>query len=146
MLPDAYTSSTYPSRLSYRPQTINTTLLPLTLKSHEKERARSEPIKQTQTSARRMHSLYTIPMGCGYLPGGCERYSVVNRSHDPRANDGLTIVKRGVKPTKHGGGVDTIIGHTTKNKSSRVSGVCTSVAWWFRHNSSHVQKERFCSA
>ena len=51
----------------------------VTLKSHEKERARSEPIKQTQTSARRMHSLYTIPMGCGYLPGGCERESVVRR-------------------------------------------------------------------
>ena len=75
----------------------------VTLKSHEKEGARSEPIKQTQTSARRMHSLYTIPMGYGYLPGGCERHSVVNVSHDPRANDGLTIVKRGVKPTKHGG-------------------------------------------
>ena len=85
------------------PQPINTTLLPLTLKSHEKERARSEPIKQTQTSARRMHSLYTIPMGCGYLPGGCERDSMVNGSHDPRANDGLTIAKREVKPTKYGG-------------------------------------------
>ena len=47
----------------------------VTLKSHEKEGARSEPIKQTQTSARRMHSFYTIPMGCGYLPGGCERDS-----------------------------------------------------------------------
>ena len=51
-------------------------------------------------------------MGCGYLPSGCERYSVVNGTHVPRANDGLTIAKRGVKPTKHGGRVDTIIGHT----------------------------------
>ena len=55
--------------------TIKTTV---TLKSHEKEGARSEPIKQAQTSARRMHSFYTIPMGCGYLPGGCERCFVVS--------------------------------------------------------------------
>ena len=75
----------------------------VTLKSHEKEGARSEPIKQAQTSARHMHSFYTIPMGCGYLSGGCEQYSVVNWSHGPRTNAGLTIVKRGVKATKYGG-------------------------------------------
>ena len=73
------------------------------LKSHEKERARSEPIKQAQTSAWRMHSFDTIPMGCGYIPGGYKRYFVVNGSHDPRTNDGLTIAKRGVKATKYGG-------------------------------------------
>ena len=60
----------------------------VTLKSHEKKGTRSEPIKQAHTSARRMHSFYTIPMGCGYLPGGCERCSVVLGSHKPRANDG----------------------------------------------------------
>jgi hypothetical protein len=75
----------------------------VTLKSHEKKGTRSEPIKQAHTSARRMHSFYTIPMGCGYLPGGCERCSVVNGSHDPRTNNGLTIVKRGVQPTNGSG-------------------------------------------
>ena len=68
--------------------TIKTTV---TLKSHEKEGARSEPIKQAQTSARRMHSFYTIPMGCGYLPGGCERYSMVRGSKGPRTNDGRVV-------------------------------------------------------
>ena len=59
--------------------------------------------KRAKTSARRMHSFYTTPMGYGYLPGGGERDSMVNGAHDPRANDGLAIVKRGVRPTKHGG-------------------------------------------
>ena len=75
----------------------------VTLKSHEKEGARSEQIKQAQTRARCMHSFYTVPMGWGYLPGGCERCFVVNGSHDPRTNDGLTIVKRGVQPTNGSG-------------------------------------------
>ena len=63
---------------------VKITLLVVTLKSHDKEGARSESNKQTEISAQRMHSFYTIHMGCGYLPGGCEQYSIVRGSHDPR--------------------------------------------------------------
>ena len=81
---------------------VKITLLVVTLKSHDKEGARSESNKQTEISAQRMHSFYTIHMGCGYLPGGCEQYSIVRGSHDPRCKWWSGIVKRGVQPTNVG--------------------------------------------
>ena len=51
-------------------------------------------------------SFYTIPMGCGYLPGGCERrfvaLDIVLEPHEPCANDARAdsgIATRGVEPT-----------------------------------------------
>ena len=63
-------------------------------------RARSVWNKQAQTSARRMHSFYTISMGCGYLPRGCERYSAALGSHNPHVNQRRGMSRWGVKPVR----------------------------------------------